>query len=365
MRLFGKVNSTIDRFDRAEWLTPPFDKASSSVSITRYTLIGTEQGHTVIIGTRLETTALMGTQAANVVTDYDAEIDDLLVASPTGSYKELFSTEDFTGNGSVWNVDGWAASMDFTGKAMLSVESDGSTPNATADQNGTLVSPRHGIMADHTSHEVGDLVTWIAADGTRYRRAILGLETIGATDIQVAYYGLPGLDGDDVATSADLDTNILRNYRVLPVDYPDLIDGFPELGGGVIADKPPVVFLDQDRKALVREWSQVFNVSGFGVKHVTATEGDRGDYSENVASGDSGQPTLVLLHGELVLLGTHFGPTGVTSNDPFTTLYIDEINTAMANLETAHAGSGETTGYQLKQWALPTTPSDPITLIGA
>lgn len=25
MRLFGKVNSTIDRFDRAGWLTVPFD----------------------------------------------------------------------------------------------------------------------------------------------------------------------------------------------------------------------------------------------------------------------------------------------------------------------------------------------------
>lgn len=25
MRLFGRVNGAIDRFDRAEWLTPPFD----------------------------------------------------------------------------------------------------------------------------------------------------------------------------------------------------------------------------------------------------------------------------------------------------------------------------------------------------
>jgi hypothetical protein len=27
MRLFGKVNSAIDRFDRAGWLTAPFDRA--------------------------------------------------------------------------------------------------------------------------------------------------------------------------------------------------------------------------------------------------------------------------------------------------------------------------------------------------
>jgi hypothetical protein len=30
MRLFGKVDGTVDRFDRAEWLTPPFDLAFST-----------------------------------------------------------------------------------------------------------------------------------------------------------------------------------------------------------------------------------------------------------------------------------------------------------------------------------------------
>jgi hypothetical protein len=32
MRLFGKVDGTIDRFDRAGWLTPPFDMAFSSTA---------------------------------------------------------------------------------------------------------------------------------------------------------------------------------------------------------------------------------------------------------------------------------------------------------------------------------------------
>ena len=31
MRLFGKANGTIDRHDRAEWLTPPFDGAYQAV----------------------------------------------------------------------------------------------------------------------------------------------------------------------------------------------------------------------------------------------------------------------------------------------------------------------------------------------
>lgn len=34
MRLFGKVDNTVDRFDRAQWLTPPFDLAFSAVTRT-------------------------------------------------------------------------------------------------------------------------------------------------------------------------------------------------------------------------------------------------------------------------------------------------------------------------------------------
>lgn len=33
MRLFGKVDGVIDRFDRAEWLTMPFDLAFAEVVV--------------------------------------------------------------------------------------------------------------------------------------------------------------------------------------------------------------------------------------------------------------------------------------------------------------------------------------------
>lgn len=34
MRLFGKVDGAIDRYDRAGWLTMPFDKAFISIAQT-------------------------------------------------------------------------------------------------------------------------------------------------------------------------------------------------------------------------------------------------------------------------------------------------------------------------------------------
>jgi hypothetical protein len=34
MRLFGRLDGTIDRYDRADWLTPPFDLAFSTRFVT-------------------------------------------------------------------------------------------------------------------------------------------------------------------------------------------------------------------------------------------------------------------------------------------------------------------------------------------
>ena len=39
MRLFGKVDNTVDRYDRAEWITPPFD-STFRVRVVRPTAIG-------------------------------------------------------------------------------------------------------------------------------------------------------------------------------------------------------------------------------------------------------------------------------------------------------------------------------------
>jgi hypothetical protein len=34
MRLFGKITGAVDRYDRADWLTPPFDLAFSTTFAT-------------------------------------------------------------------------------------------------------------------------------------------------------------------------------------------------------------------------------------------------------------------------------------------------------------------------------------------
>ena len=49
MRLFGKPNSLIDRFDRAEWITPPFDLSLSiPVSSSSSSISAAEAGTTEV-----------------------------------------------------------------------------------------------------------------------------------------------------------------------------------------------------------------------------------------------------------------------------------------------------------------------------
>lgn len=42
MRLFGKVDGIIDRYDRAEWMTPPFDGAFALIARGPYQVVAGE-----------------------------------------------------------------------------------------------------------------------------------------------------------------------------------------------------------------------------------------------------------------------------------------------------------------------------------
>ena len=71
MRLFGKVNSAIDRFDRAEWMTPPFDLSLAAAAIgtvsERYAIVGTQAANFLIDGTQAANFEIDGTQSDNFI----------------------------------------------------------------------------------------------------------------------------------------------------------------------------------------------------------------------------------------------------------------------------------------------------------
>ena len=90
MRLFGKVNGTIDRFDRAGWLTRPFDGAfrSTATGGLGYTLsadrwkVGSTRTLRFSYDEVLETNELLtGTPTVIEVITSDLTIDNITVSA--------------------------------------------------------------------------------------------------------------------------------------------------------------------------------------------------------------------------------------------------------------------------------------------
>ncbi len=107
MRLFGKVNSAVDRFDRAEWITGPFDMALSPVAqcYRLYRGVGgisevdfsTYVGH-VLGGDASETFLSLG-HAANtrytyVLRPVRVKADNTYLETPDNSCIVEFETDD-------------------------------------------------------------------------------------------------------------------------------------------------------------------------------------------------------------------------------------------------------------------------------
>ncbi|MCP4539923.1 MAG: hypothetical protein GY832_22515 [Chloroflexi bacterium] len=288
--------------------------------------------------------------SSSSVIDYAAEVDDLLVESPTGDFLDIFDVFSPTDNTSEYNASCWAASLDFTGLSYTGLSA-------------TAISPRHAVSCSHSGGPgaVGSERVWIAADGTRHVRTMLAKTEVSSAgplyhDMTIAYY------------DSDLPDSIAI-HKVLPADFLDYLPMLPQDGvdvenpEGGIAVRMPALVPDQHRRVQIHE---IFNVTAEGEPFATAyfrhsnslylegypgastkftMSGNREAYNgdHELHSGDSGKPVFLLLDGELVLLGTHGGTTAVGSYAH----YLSEANAVMAALEANNGGSD---GYQLQQW---------------
>ncbi len=199
----------------------------------------------------------------------------------------------------------WTRSIDFSGVAW------------DTTQNLTMVSPRHAVMARHYQRQPGHrLVKMHDARGRELQRVIVGAESLVA-DIAVV---------------------------ILNEDVPSGVRHYPVLAPSErYAEELPGAFVfatDQERKVHVH---QVLAVRGRMVAFERAAPLDTGFY-EALVTGDSGNPSFVLVRGEPVLLETH--TTGGPGAGPFygSAENIADINAAMLRLSEAH-GAPE---YQLR-----------------
>jgi hypothetical protein len=175
----------------------------------------------------------------------------------------------------------------------------------------TLVSSEHVVMAAHYQRPVGTKLVFHDRRGRPQRRVLAAVESLtGIADIAVGRLDTPLPDS-------------VRPYRVLP----------PSGGYGPLAGCLAVV-TDQHRKAFVHEISSVSG-NGLSFRH-PATSRISSHLTKNLVTGDSGNPSFLLVGGELVLIETH--TTGGPGAGPFLSAppVFTAINRAMSKLGGGH-----------------------------
>ncbi len=261
----------------------------------------------------------------------DQQIDKRIERAYQASYKDIFTTFSPTDNNSVYNPDCWAADFDMTGISNYN--------DANPAKSGTLITPGHFLHAAHYPLAAGDVVTWIARDGTAVAR------TIGAVaDGVAAEYGNAGDELAVAVLTADVPDSI-KWYRILPSDFADYFGSSDTVLRPLGIDRP-VAYFDQEEKVLIQD-ADDFGASQYTIYFDLPTDAARQNYYEGLIGGDSGHPSMIVIDGELVLLGCHWAAL----YSPFTTALKAPLNTLIAAADTA---AGRSTGYTVTEYDLST-----------
>jgi hypothetical protein len=233
----------------------------------------------------------------------------------TTTDEPLFSTRTNTGSGTyVRSATSWAAPFDLTSAAVY-------TANGTVV--GTLISPRHVLLAHHAHPTTGQEVRLVTSGNAVVSRTISGSTVqVGSTDIEIG------------KLSADVTSCSFA--KVLSPTQEALLVG------------APILFLDQNQSAFVGDISSVTydTGGGIGIHAIQSSDSSRSAFWKLYVSGDSSHPAYVILDGEAVLLGAAYS---AGNSWPSVAQNVTAINSAMTSL-----GGG----YQLTQFKISTLPTD-------
>lgn len=201
--------------------------------------------------------------------------------------KVIYTTQNFTTATYVRNPNVWTENVS-------SIDLTGISPWNSREANrraGTLITPRHIAFATHYSLSPGDIVHFVANDNTVVVRTVTAIRTVSGTDITL------GLLNEDVPSS-------ITHYPIIN------ISDFNKMISGEYLGRFATLVLDQEEKALVLDGINTYPIiqTGFPVRDALSTP--RLSFAEVLISGDSGNPTFIIVDGKPVLVSTHTTPLG-------------------------------------------------------
>lgn len=259
------------------------------------------------------------------------QIDERLALASSTNGLQMYTNRDFSlSSSTAWtpNPNSWTkkgtTTLDFTGVAGYNLYSSGTA--LAPNRLGTLISPRHFLAANHYTPNPGEVLGFIDASGNRIERTVMGIQNITGTDIEV---GVLDSDLPDSVTYYPIVASTTLESMLQP-----LIDtNYFGFGTNYSTDVPIVIF-DQEGKALI---SRLTGLNDAGIIHTYYTSGPYASFSEDVISGDSGNPGFLIVDNQPILLFDHHS----NLSGPNYGSYISQINAAMTNL-----GGG----YQVTQY---------------
>lgn len=251
--------------------------------------------------------------ATNDLFDHMSEQIDNRISGVTAnnSSKKLFTTTSGFTPPWIINHDIWTENIipvDFTGLSTLN-------SNSGYNKAGTLITPRHIVLADHYTLNIGNIVLFIAPEGTLITRIVTDVQNVPSTDISIA----------------KLDSDVPENITHYPILDKTIFEAYLNDGFNMSTKNLPMVVFDQEKNAIVKDIGKNF-IYDTKVRHVQSSSTQRASFNENIIDGDSGNPGFVLIGDKPVLMLTHY--TGV--HGPSYSYYRQEVQDVIDSMGGEH-----------------------------
>lgn len=225
--------------------------------------------------------------------------------------KTIFNVQDHASSTYQRNTNCWCADLDLT--PLSPWNSRGANTRA-----GTLISPRHIYFAAHYPLEIGDTIRFVTSNNVVITRTITN---------KLIHPGYNGYGCDIGIGLLDSDVpNTIGFVKILPSNWSSYIPSMFTMQPYV--KTIPVFYSNQQEKALVYDWYYYSSSGTAIVGFRTPSDATRLSFNESVVVGDSGNPIILIINGQLVIL-TVFTTSG---SGAFITYYKNDVNAMMTQL---------------------------------
>jgi hypothetical protein len=274
---------------------------------------------TVLAGSPIDRylSPVSGSLAATLI----SESATRLTGSPTQAANgSLYTDQDHDSPYYVRNTNVWCA--DVAQKLTCISPWNSRLSGAGYKVGNTLVTPRHILSAEHYRVEIGNIVRFVAVNGTVYDRTVVGKAT--HPDYDYLYPDFRILTLDSNLPSA------ITPCTIMPVGWDDHMVN-------LLQNNPPMLVTDQEEKALITDLRAH---AGNRLSFSYPVDATRLLFSENLIGGDSGNAVFAIIDGNLVFMTALTGGgagSGTSASD-----FHSDLNAMIVTSDTV---AGVSTGY--------------------